>query len=64
MSYGGAITAALFLNEFVPASIPWVHIDFMGWNLTSKPGCPEGGESMGMRSVFEFLKRRAYHGLS
>ncbi len=57
-SYGGAITAALFLNDFVPTHIPWVHIDFMGWNLTSKPARPEGGESMGMRSVFEFLKRK------
>ena len=55
-SYAGAITAALFLNDFVSPDIPWIHIDFMGWNLTSRPARPEGGESMGMRSVFEFLK--------
>jgi leucyl aminopeptidase len=27
---GGTITAALFLAEFVPASVPWVHLDIAG----------------------------------
>ena len=56
--YGGAITAALFLKEFVPDSVPWVHFDVMAWNLRSRPGRPEGGEAMGLRAVYEYLKLR------
>ncbi len=55
-SYGGAITAALFLQEFVQPSVPWVHLDFMAWNIRSQPGRPEGGEAMGMRSLYELIK--------
>lgn len=55
-SYGGAITAALFLQEFVKPGIPWVHIDLMAWNLRSLPGRPEGGEAMGMRSLLELIR--------
>jgi len=53
--YGGAITAALFLERFVGAGIPWAHIDLMAWNLSARPGRPEGGEAMGMRAVFDML---------
>ncbi|MGB3612414.1 MAG: leucyl aminopeptidase family protein [Elainellaceae cyanobacterium] len=55
-SYGGAIAAALFLQEFVKPNIPWVHVDFMAWNLRSQPGRPEGGEAMGMRALYELIK--------
>lgn len=57
MKLAGAITAALFLQKFVSPSIPWVHIDCMAWNESNKPGRPEGGEAMGMRAVFEYLKQ-------
>lgn len=53
--YAGAITAGLFLKEFVPANIPWVHFDLMAWNLVTRPGKPEGGEAMGLRAVFGYL---------
>ena len=56
-SYGGSITAALFLQEFTRADIPWVHIDLMAYNIRSLPGRPEGGEAMGIRAVFELIKR-------
>jgi leucyl aminopeptidase len=56
--YGGAITAALFLQDFVPAATPWVHFDLMAWNLRSRPGRPEGGEAMALRAVFDYLGRR------
>ena len=56
--YGGAITAALFLQDFVPAATPWVHFDLMAWNLRSRPGRPEGGEAMALRAVFDYLRRR------
>ena len=57
-SYGGAITAALFLQEFVKPEIPWIHIDVMAWNTRTLPGRPEGGEAMGMRSIFELIRQR------
>ena len=56
--YGGAITAALFLQDFVPAATPWVHFDLMAWNLRSRPGRPEGGEAMALRAVFDYLSKR------
>ncbi len=55
-SYGGAITAALFLNEFVPARIPWAHLDVMAWNLRARPGRPIGGEAMGLLAVLKYLE--------
>ena len=56
--YGGAITAALFLQEFVPDEIPWAHFDIMAWTARAKPARPVGGEAMALRAVFEFLDRR------
>lgn len=56
-SYGGAITAALFLEKFITPPINWLHIDHMAWNLASAPGKPEGGEAMGLLAVFEFLSK-------
>lgn len=57
-SYGGAITAALFLKEFVPDNIPWMHFDLMAWNLKPRPGRPQGGEAMGLRALFSYLNQR------
>ncbi len=59
-SYGGAITAALFLKEFVPDDIPWMHFDLMAWNLKTRPGRPQGGEAMGLRALFNYLVN-SYH---
>jgi leucyl aminopeptidase len=56
--YAGAITAALFLQEFVPAELDWVHFDVMGWNIRNRAAHPEGGEAMGVRAVFLYLKNR------
>ncbi len=55
---GGAITAALFLEAFVEADIPWAHFDVMAWNNSSQPGRPEGGEAMGMRAAFDVIAGR------
>lgn len=54
---GGAITAALFLKEFVQ-DCNWVHIDTMAYNDHGRPGHPDGGEALGVRAVFEALKAR------
>ncbi len=56
--YAGAITAALFLQAFVPRHIAWAHFDMMGWNVRARPGRPEGGEAMGLRAVAAYLQQR------
>ncbi|TAK73242.1 MAG: leucyl aminopeptidase family protein [Gammaproteobacteria bacterium] len=57
-SYGGAITAALFLKEFVPDDIPWLHFDLMAWNSRARAGRPQGGEAVGLRALFGYLRGR------
>jgi len=56
--FGGCITAALFMEHFVTAETDWVHIDTYGWNQTARPGRPIGGEALGLRAVFHYLKER------
>jgi leucyl aminopeptidase len=56
--YAGAITAALFLKEFVPNHISWVHFDIMAWNISPSPSHPEGGEAQGLRTLFEVIRSR------
>ena len=58
-SYGGAVTAALFLQTFVESKkTRWVHVDTMAWHLTSRPGRPAGGEVMAARACVEMLTAR------
>ncbi|MCQ8878531.1 leucyl aminopeptidase family protein [Pseudoalteromonas shioyasakiensis] len=61
--FGGAITAALYLKEFVEPTTDWVHFDVMAWNLRSLPGRPVGGEALGIRAVFNYLASR-FHSAS
>src|SRR5476651_2534581 len=56
--FGGAIIAALYLQEFVPDSVPWAHFDMMAWNNTSRPGKPEGGEAQAARAIFTTIEKR------
>lgn len=53
--YAGAITAALYLQEFIDPGTPWAHIDTMAWNTRDRPGRPEGGEALGLRALFSFV---------
>jgi leucyl aminopeptidase len=52
---GGAIMAALFLKEFVPDNIKWLHLDIMAYNLLYKPSRPIGGEAMGIRAIYRYI---------
>ena len=54
----GAITAALYLQEFVNRQTPWIHLDIMAWNLTARPGRPVGGEAQGMRALYALIETR------
>src|SRR5258708_7755028 len=53
--FAGAITAALFLQEFVPAGTPWAHFDLFAWNPSGRPGRPEGAEAQTLRAVFRTI---------
>jgi leucyl aminopeptidase len=57
-AFGGAITAALYLKEFVPDDVPWAHFDMMAWNNTSRPGRPEGGEAQVARAIYRTIADR------
>ena len=56
--FAGTITAALFLERFVAASVPWAHLDTFAWRPTAKPGRPKGGDALGLRASFELLRQR------
>lgn len=54
-AFAGAITATLFLRNFVHADTTWLHIDFNAYNVGSRPGRPEGGEAMSILTIFSYL---------
>ena len=55
---GGAINAANFLGDFVPAEIDWLHIDLFAWNDVARPGRPIGGEAQTIRTLLAMLEAR------
>jgi leucyl aminopeptidase len=56
--HAGAITAALYLQRFVPDALAWAHLDVYAWNDADRPGRPQGGEAQGLRAFFAFLLER------
>jgi len=51
---GGALTAAAFLSEFVPAEIPWAHLDIAGPAFNSGAPydyTPSGGTGVAVRTL-------------
>jgi leucyl aminopeptidase len=57
-AFAGAITAALYLQEFVAKETPWAHIDTYAWNQSGRPGRPEGGEALGLRALYHLVEER------
>jgi leucyl aminopeptidase len=55
--YGGAITAAMFLKEFV-GDTPWIHLDIAGvaWQEKAVPWLAEGPSGIAVRSIVELVK--------
>jgi leucyl aminopeptidase len=53
--YGGAITAARFIKEFVGEGKPWVHLDIAGtaWMDDAKPWAPKGPTGVGVRTFID-----------
>ncbi len=56
--FAGSITAALFLRRFVEKTKLWAHFDIYGWNSSTKPGRPEGGEIQTARLLYTLIERR------
>jgi leucyl aminopeptidase len=55
----GAITAAMFLKEFVGERTPWAHLDIAGVAATTKPlaTCPVGATGFGVRLLIDYIQR-------
>jgi leucyl aminopeptidase len=56
--FAGAITAALFLKEFVAETTAFAHLDIYGWNAADRPGRPKGGEATGLRALLGAIEQR------
>ena len=58
--YGGAITAALFLKEFV-GDIPWAHMDIAGTAFAERAGdyWPKGATGNPVRTIIRFVEGQA-----
>ncbi len=54
-AHAGAITAALFLQRFVPENQAWMHVDVFSWNMKNRAGRPEGGEAQSLRAAFSMI---------
>jgi leucyl aminopeptidase len=54
--YGGAITAAKFLEEWTEGT-PWVHLDIAGvaWLDEPKPWMPKGPSGFGVRTFVDLV---------
>jgi len=56
--FAGSVTAAMFLEKFVPKTIAWAHFDTFAWRPAARPGRPKGGEALGLRATWSMLKGR------
>jgi leucyl aminopeptidase len=62
--WGGSITAALFLREFV-SDVPWVHVDIAGPSMSNKAYdvYAKGGTGHGVLTFLELIEDFAAHGV-
>jgi leucyl aminopeptidase len=56
--WGGAITAGLFLGEFLSRKLPWAHLDIAGpaFTDTDLPEAPTGGTGAGVSTLLRWLE--------
>lgn len=57
--YGGAITAALFLEKFVGQK-PWLHFDVMSWNLSGDGPYAEGGNAQTFQILASLCSQKVF----
>lgn len=55
--FAGSVTAALFLQNFVPEKCRWAHFDIFAWNPWNRPGRAEGAFLQAVRAVFAALEK-------
>lgn len=63
--WGGMLVAGLFLREFVPAGLPWAHIDVAGPAFNSGSGWgyhPSGATGVPVRTMLAVIEDIAAHG--
>ena len=55
--YGGACSAAGFLEHFIEGNTPWAHIDIAGtaWWKSDKPLTPKGATAFGVRLLYRLV---------
>ena len=56
--FAGASVAGLFLDKFVPEGADWGHFDTFAWRPVLKPGRPRGGEELGLRAAWHYIRER------
>jgi leucyl aminopeptidase len=58
---GGSITAALFLQDFVPKDRAWAHLDIAGtvWSDKGRGGDPAGATGFGVRTLVNWVQAGA-----
>lgn len=58
--YGGTVSAAAFLREFVPEGVPWAHCDIAGTAHFEKAraGYPTGASGFGIAPTIDYLRNR------
>jgi len=56
--FAGSITAALFLRRFIEKAKAWAHFDIYGWNPSTKPARPEGGDAQTARLLYGLIEAR------
>ena len=56
--WGGTLTAALFLREFVAEGIPWAHLDIAGpaWTDSVDGEAAKGGTGFGVRLLVDLIQ--------
>lgn len=59
--YGGSITAALFLREFISDDVKWTHLDIAGPSFSDKDNdhIPKGGTGFGVATLVRYVLDRA-----
>ncbi|MDR3332471.1 MAG: leucyl aminopeptidase [Synergistaceae bacterium] len=59
--YGGAITAAMFLESFVKEGTPWIHLDIAATDFVKEPYSYyiKGATAYGVRTIVGYLAARA-----
>ena len=58
---GGSITAALFLQDFIPKGLPWAHLDIAGtvWTDKDRGLDPAGATGFGVRTLVNWVMAEA-----